>query len=274
MDDIVFHLIYRDVFFAGGFCHSGIQFLHFFTTAIDGYAFVADEGKLLIDADYSQIELRILAHIASDETMIEAFENGTDIHTLTASQVFGLPVEMVTSQMRSRAKAVNFGIVYGIGEFSLAKDLGITRKEAKEYIDGYLRTYSGVAAYMEATVVAAKHCGYVETLFGRRRYVPEINSKNKVTEAFGKRVSMNTPIQGTAADIIKIAMVRVSDRLKKEDLKSRLILQVHDELIIEAPEDEVSQVKEILKTEMESAAKLSVNLIAEVGVGKDWFEAH
>ncbi len=238
------------------------------------HAFVPKEGHLLVDADYSQIELRILAHIASDVTMCEAFENGTDIHTLTASQVFGLPVEMVTSQMRSRAKAVNFGIVYGIGEFSLAKDLGITRKEAKAYIDGYLRTYSGVAAYMEATVEAAKRCGYVETLFGRRRYVPEINSKNKVTEAFGKRVSMNTPIQGTAADIIKIAMVRVSDRLKKEGLKSRLILQVHDELIIEAPENEVSKVKEILKTEMESAANLSVSLVAEVGIGKDWFDAH
>lgn len=238
------------------------------------HAFIPRSGWRLIDADYSQIELRILAHCAKDETMINAFANGTDIHTLTASEIFGLPIIMVSPEMRSRAKAVNFGIVYGIGEFSLAKDLGISRKEAGAYIQGYLNTYSGVRKYMDDITESAKANGYVETLFGRRRYIPEINSKNAVTAALGKRLALNTPIQGTAADIIKTAMIRVDSALRKANLKAKLILQVHDELIVEAPPEEEEAVMNILKNEMERAADLSVNLLTEVGNGKDWFEAH
>lgn len=235
--------------------------------------FIAEEGYTLVDADYSQIELRVLAHIANDSEMIKAFKDGTDVHTVTASQVFGLPVDMVNSTMRSRAKAVNFGIVYGIGAFSLAKDIGVTRKEADSYIKAYLAHYSGVDSYMNAIVNKAKNQGYVDTMFGRRRYLPELNASNRNLRAFGERVARNMPIQGTAADIIKIAMIRVFNRLKSENMKSRLILQVHDELIVEAPKDEAEKAAAILKEEMENAVKLNVPLIADANTGDTWLEA-
>lgn len=237
-------------------------------------AFIADEGKLLIDADYSQIELRVLAHIADDDIMKKAFSENADIHTITASEIFDLPQEMITSEMRSRAKTVNFGIVYGIGEFSLSKDLKIPRKEAKRYIENYLKTYSGVDSYMKKIVEDGTEKGYVETLFGRRRYIPELFSKNKQIQAFGHRVCRNTPIQGTAADLIKMAMIKVRDSLKEKFPDSKLILQVHDELIVEAPEKDAKAVAELLKNEMENVAALSVPLVADVGIGKTWFEAH
>lgn len=235
--------------------------------------FVAKDGCLLADADYSQIELRVLAHIADDAEMITAFNDEVDIHTVTASQVFNMPISMVTPLMRSRAKAVNFGIVYGIGAFSLAKDIGVTRKEADEYIKGYLRHYAGVDKYMESVVADAKEKGYVSTLWERRRYLPELTSSNGMLRSFGERVARNMPIQGTAADIIKIAMVRVYNRLKAENMQSRLILQVHDELIVEAPENEIEKAVAILNEEMENACKMKVRLRADVNVGKTWYDA-
>ena len=235
--------------------------------------FRAKPGCVFVDADYSQIELRVLAHISGDKNMIQAFKDNEDIHTITASQVFNMPVEMVTPVMRSRAKAVNFGIVYGIGAFSLAKDIGVTNKEAKHYIDSYLAHYSGVDEYMKNVVEKAKKDGYVETMYGRRRYLPELTAGNHITRAFGERVARNMPIQGTAADIIKIAMVRVFDRLKKENLKSKLILQIHDELIVEAPQDEAMRVAMILQEEMEGSVKMEVPLVAEAAVGKTWYDA-
>lgn len=235
--------------------------------------FIAKDGWVLVDADYSQIELRVLAHIANDKAMIQAFKNNDDIHTITASQVFKLPVEMVTKAMRGRAKAVNFGIVYGIGAFSLSKDIGVSRKEADRYIKDYLAHYSGVDEYMKQTVEDAKRDGYVKTMFGRRRYLPELTSSNFNLRAFGERVARNMPIQGTSADIIKIAMVKVRNRLKAENMQAKLILQVHDELIVEAPENEAQKTAEILREEMENAVKLSVPLIADAGIGKTWFEA-
>lgn len=236
--------------------------------------FIGAGDNLLVDCDYSQIELRVLADLANDETMINAFNNGDDIHTITASQVFGLPVEMVTSQLRSRAKAVNFGIVYGIGAFSLAKDIGVSVKEAKEYIQNYLKTYSGVDHYMNHMIELAKDKGYSETLFNRRRYLPELASKNKMMQAFGERVARNMPIQGTAADIIKIAMVRVDKRLADENMSSKLILQVHDELIVEAPPQEAQKALAILTEEMENACKMKVQLRADGNIGKSWYDAH
>lgn len=235
--------------------------------------FTAEDGWTLVDADYSQIELRVLAHIANDTEMIKAFTDGTDIHTVTASQVFNMPVDMVTSMMRSRAKAVNFGIVYGIGAFSLAKDIGVTRKEADNYIKAYLAHYSGVDAYMNAVVEKAKNQGYVDTMLGRRRYLPELTSSNHNLRAFGERVARNMPIQGTAADIIKIAMIRVYDRLKKENMRSRLILQVHDELIVEAPIEEAEKAAAVLKEEMENAVSLNVPLTADANIGNTWYDA-
>lgn len=235
--------------------------------------FIASDGCKLADADYSQIELRVLAHIANDEHMIEAFKNDCDIHTSTAAKVFGLPDEMVTPQLRSRAKAVNFGIVYGIGAFSLSKDIGVSRKEADKYIKDYLKLYSGIDSYMKNVVENAGNDGYVTTMFGRRRYLPELASSNHNMRAFGERVARNMPIQGSAADIIKIAMIRVYDRLKKENMKSKLILQVHDELIVEAPEDEAEKAAELLSEEMQNAVKLSVPLTADAGIGNTWFEA-
>jgi len=234
--------------------------------------FVASDGNVLVDADYSQIELRLLAHIANDPVMLSAFENGEDIHTVTASQVFGVPVDEVTSLHRFRAKAVNFGIVYGISAFSLANDVGVMPKEAKVYIDNYLEKYSGVREYMTDIVESAKKLGYVSTLFGRRRYLPELKSHNFNTRSFGERVALNMPIQGTAADIMKIAMINVSNRLHSEGLSAKLILQVHDELIVECPESEAESASTILREEMEGAAKLSVPLIAETHAGKSWFD--
>ncbi len=235
--------------------------------------FVARPGCVLVDADYSQIELRVLADAANDKTMIDAFNNGDDIHAITASQVFNMPLEMVTPLMRSRAKAVNFGIVYGIGAFSLAKNIGVTRAQADQYIKGYLAHYHGVDEYMRLSVEKAKASGYAETLFHRRRYLPELTAGNALLRAFGERVAMNMPIQGTAADIIKIAMVRVFRRLKEEKLRAKLIMQVHDELIIEAPEAEADRVSALLKEEMENAVSLKVRMLADVHAGKTWYDA-
>ena len=237
--------------------------------------FIAKDGCVLEDADYSQIELRVLAHIADDAEMCRAFRNNDDIHAITAAQVFGkgIPLEMVTPVMRSRAKAVNFGIVYGIGAFSLSKDIGVTVREAKKYISDYLTHYSGVDKYMNDVISDAKDKGYVETMFSRRRYLPELSSSNKNIRAFGERVARNMPVQGTAADIIKIAMIRVYNRLKAEKLKAKLILQVHDELIVEAPENEKETVKQILQYEMENAAKLKVPLVADANYGTTWYDA-
>jgi len=235
--------------------------------------FIAPEGRVLCDADYSQIELRVLASIANDDNMIGAFDSGVDIHTATASQVFSIPVDMVTGVLRSRAKAVNFGIVYGIGAFSLAKDIGVTRAEAASYIENYLATYKGVADYMESTIKSAKSDGFVKTLFGRRRYLPELNNSNRMMVAFGERVARNAPIQGTAADIIKLAMIRVSKRLKCEIPTAMLILQVHDELIVECEEKDAEAVCRILSEEMENSAKLKVRLTADAAYGKNWLEA-
>ena len=235
--------------------------------------FCAKEGCILIDADYSQIELRILAHIANDKNMIDAFKNDLDIHAITASQIFGIPENMVTPILRSRAKAVNFGIVYGISAFSLAKDIGVTRKDAEGYIKNYLAHYSGVDKYMHETIEKAKENKYVETIFGRKRYLPELASSNFTLRSFGERVARNMPIQGAAADIIKIAMINVSNRLKNENLKAELILQVHDELIVEAPNNEADKVSKILKEEMEHAASLKVPLVVDAGIGKTWYDA-
>lgn len=236
--------------------------------------FTAQEGKVLVDADYSQIELRVLAHIANDDTMIKTFCEGGDIHTETAASVFDQPKEWVDADMRRKAKAVNFGIVYGIGAFSLSKDIGTSVKEAQRYIDDYLTHFSGVRQFMVEVTKAAETDGYAVTMFGRRRFIPEILSSNKVVKALGKRVAMNTPIQGTAADIIKIAMVRVYERLKKELPEARLILQVHDELIVEAPEALAAKAARILTEEMQGAAKLSVPLTAEAKEGRTWYDAH
>ena len=235
--------------------------------------FVAEKGSVLVDADYSQIELRVLAHLSADNTMITAFNNGDDIHTITASQVFNMPVHMVTPLMRSRAKAVNFGIVYGIGAFSLSKDIGVTRKEADSYIKGYLHHYSGINKYLETAVDEARDNGYCETMFKRRRYLPELTASNKMLQGFGERVAKNMPVQGTAADIIKIAMVKVYRRLKDENMKSRLIMQVHDELLVEAPENERESAQLILKEEMENACQMKVKLTADVSYGEDWYQA-
>lgn len=235
--------------------------------------FIADDGKVLVDADYSQIELRVLSDIADDKAMIDAFNNGDDIHAITASQVFKMPLQMVTPLMRSRAKAVNFGIVYGIGAFSLAKDIGVSRAEADRYIKDYLHHYSGVDRYMNEVVEEAKKNGYVKTLFGRRRYLPELSSSNGMLRAFGERVARNMPIQGTAADIIKIAMIRVYTRLKEENLNARLILQIHDELIVEAPENEKTKAELIVKEEMENACKMKVLLKSDAHSGETWYDA-
>lgn len=235
--------------------------------------FKAKDGCVLVDADYSQIELRVLAHMAGDETMRKAFTDNIDIHTVTASEVFGVPIDQVTPLMRSRAKAVNFGIVYGIGAFSLSKDIGVTVREAQKYIDNYLARFSAIDSYMKKTIEQAKADGYVSTLEGRRRYLPELAASNFNTRSFGERVARNAPIQGTAADIIKIAMVRVDERLKREGLEARLILQVHDELIVEAPAFESMQVAMLLQEEMENAVKLTVPLTAEASMGETWYEA-
>lgn len=235
--------------------------------------FVAKEGYTLVDADYSQIELRVLAHMANDETMINAFKHNEDIHAVTASQVLGIPIDKITKEQRSSAKAVNFGIVYGIGEFSLSQDLGISVKEAKAYIESYLEKYHGVREYMDKIKKQAKENGFVTTMMNRIRYIPELKSTNFNLRQFGERAAMNTPIQGSAADIIKLAMVRVDNRLINEKMKSRLLLQVHDELIVEAHNDEIDEVKKILKEEMENAVKLKVPLVVDMSEGHSWYDA-
>lgn len=233
--------------------------------------FQASTGFLLIDADYSQIELRVLAHMSNDVNMIEAFNNHNDIHAITASQILNIPINFVNSEMRFRAKAVNFGILYGMSAFSLSQDLKISVYDAQKYIDRYLNHYQGIEKYMKNLVESAKNNGFVETLFGRRRYLPELNSSNFMLRSSGERIARNMPIQGTAADIIKIAMINVNKKLKNK--KSRLILQVHDELIVETHESELDEVKNMLKFEMENAVKLCVPLEVNIGVGKTWFDA-
>ena len=234
--------------------------------------FIAKEGYSLVDADYSQIELRLLAHISGDEKMQDAFRSGEDIHRKTAAAVFGVPEEAVTEELRKRAKAVNFGIVYGIGGFSLAKDIGTTVKQASAYIQNYKHNYLDIDAYLDRAVKEAEETGYSVTLFGRRRYIPELSAQNANLRAFGKRVAMNAPIQGTAADIIKIAMIRVRRRLIEENLDAHLVMQVHDELVLEVRDDEVALAARLLREEMENAVKLSVPLTVDVTVGKNWLE--
>ena len=235
--------------------------------------FVAKEGYLLVDADYSQIELRVLAHLAGDKAMINAFKNGEDIHTKTAGEVFNMPPLLVTPKMRSSAKAVNFGIVYGIGAFSLGQDIGVSRAEAQRYIDGYFATYPEIAKYMNNAVETAKKKGYSATMFGRRRYLPELQSSNGNLRAFGERVARNMPIQGTAADIIKLAMIKTRDKLLESGLDARVILQVHDELIVEAEESIAKEAGKILEQEMEHAAELMVPLLVDIHRGHDWYTA-
>lgn len=235
--------------------------------------FIPKEGFLFTDADYSQIELRVLAHMSEDGQLIEAYKMDEDIHKITASKVFHTPFEEVTDLQRRNAKAVNFGIVYGISSFGLSQDLSISRKEAAEYIEQYFATYPDVKKFLDKQVENAKKDGYVTTMFGRRRPVPELSSSNFMQRSFGERVAMNSPIQGTAADIIKIAMIRVWKRLKTENLKSRLILQVHDELLIETAKDEEEEVKKILEEEMKAAADLSVTLEIDMHTGQNWYEA-
>ena len=235
-------------------------------------AFLAGEGKKLVSADYSQIELRVLAALTKDENMIDAFKHNIDIHAKTASEVFNVEIDKVTKRQRSDAKAVNFGIVYGISDYGLSEDLNISRAQAKEYIDEYLKSYPNIKKYMKYIVEKAKDDGYVETMFHRRRYITEVSSPNFNVRSFGERIALNTPIQGTAADIIKIAMINVYNRIKKEVLKSRLILQIHDELIIEAYDEELESIVQILKEEMENAVDIGVKLSAEVEVGDNWYE--
>ncbi len=234
--------------------------------------FKPEQGKIYIDADYSQIELRVLAHMSEDKHMIEAFKNDEDIHKQAASKVFKTPIEEVTKEQRSNAKAVNFGIVYGISDFGLSEQLGIPRKLAKQYIQEYLEEYEGIKNFMDNITEKAKEQGYVETLFGRRRYIPELKSNNYMVREFGKRAAMNTPIQGTAADIMKIAMIKVYKELKSKNLKSKIVLQVHDEMMIEANIEESEEVKNIVKKSMEEAVTLKVPLIAEVSEAKNWYE--
>ena len=235
--------------------------------------FIPKPGYVLVDADYSQIELRVLAHIAGDETMQEAFRSGMDIHTVTASQVFGVAPEAVTSLQRRNAKAVNFGIVYGISEFSLAEDIGVSRHQAKAYIDNYLANYHGVRTYMKDVVAKARETGFTQTLYGRKRYIPELSSSNHNVRQGAERIALNTPIQGTAADLIKLAMVRVYDALEKNYPDAKLLLQVHDELIVECPENLASQVAELISKEMEQVAALHVPLVAEAKWGSSWYDA-
>ena len=234
--------------------------------------FKPEQGKVYIDADYSQIELRVLAHMSEDTHMVQAFKNGEDIHRQAASKVFKTPMEEVTKEQRSNAKAVNFGIVYGISDFGLGEQLGISRKIAKQYIQEYLQEYAGIKNFMDDMKEKAKETGYVETLFNRRRYIPELKSNNYMVRQFGERAAMNTPIQGTAADIMKIAMINVYKKLIEEKLDAKIVLQVHDEMMIEAPLAEADKVKEIVKSEMESAIKLNVPLIAEVSEAENWYE--
>ena len=235
--------------------------------------FTASEGNVLVDADYSQIELRLLAHFSACKELVEAYREGKDIHATTAAQVFNVPLNEVTPQMRREAKAVNFGIIYGISAFGLSQDLNIGAKQAQEYINRYFETYSSVKTYLNGSVENAERDGYVKTLLGRRRVINELKSSNRNVRAFGERAAMNMPLQGSSADIIKLAMIRVHKRLQEEGFKARLVLQVHDELIIDCPINEKDEVAKILQEEMENAVKLLVPLTVEVNVGKNWFES-
>lgn len=232
-----------------------------------------EEGDILLSCDYSQIELRVLAHMSNDENMIDAFKHHSDIHTKTASEVFKVPIEDVTSLMRSRAKAVNFGIVYGISDFSLSQDLHITKKEASEYMEIYFERYPKIKGYLDSVMQEAKENGYVLTILNRRRFIPEIKSSNRIVKALGERLAMNAPIQGSAADIIKLAMVNVYNKLKEKELKSTMILQVHDELILNVKENELEEVKQIVKDEMEKVLDMKVPLEVDTNMGKTWYEA-
>ncbi len=234
--------------------------------------FKPEKGKIYIDADYSQIELRVLAHMSEDTHMIQAFNEGQDIHKQAASKVFKTPMEDVTKEQRSNAKAVNFGIVYGISDFGLGEQLGISRKQAKKYIEEYLSEYKGIKKFMDDVTEKAKETGFVETLFHRRRYIPELKSNNYMVRQFGVRAAMNTPIQGTAADIMKIAMIHVYQEIQKRKLSSKIVLQVHDEMMIEAPVEEMEEVKQIIKEQMEGAISLKIPLIAEVSEAQNWYE--
>ena len=236
--------------------------------------FIPEDGFVFVDADYSQIELRVLAHMSGDEKLIEAYREAQDIHRITASQVFHIPFDEVTDLQRRNAKAVNFGIVYGISSFGLSQDLSISKKEAAEYIERYFETYPKIKTFLDGLVEDAKKNGYVTTMFGRRRPVPELSSSNFMQRSFGERVAMNAPIQGTAADIIKLAMINVYNALKEHNLRSRLILQVHDELLVETAEDEVETVKQIMLDGMKNAVSLKVPLEVDLKEGKDWLEAH
>ena len=235
--------------------------------------FVPKDGYVFTDADYSQIELRVLAHISGDEQLIEAYRSDADIHRITASKVFHTPFEEVTDLQRRNAKAVNFGIVYGISSFGLSQDLSITRKEASEYIEQYFATYPKVKEFLDGQVEKAKETGYVTTIYGRKRPIPELKSSNFMQRSFGERVAMNSPIQGTAADIMKIAMIHVWEELREKNLSSRLILQIHDELLIETRREEAEEVARLLEEEMKKAAKLEVSLEADVHTGENWYDA-
>ena len=237
-------------------------------------AFIAEPGNLLLSADYSQVELRILAHMSGDEGLIDAFTGDLDIHTRTASELYGVPLDRVTSEMRRTAKTVNFGVIYGISPFGLSEALNIGREDARKYIEQYFDRHPGVKRYMERAIGEAQEKGYVTTLLGRRRPIPELKSHNRNTRQQGERLAVNSPVQGTAADIIKIAMINIGKRLRKESVKAQMILQVHDELLFELPESEADGLRRIVKEEMEGALRLSVPLKVEMGHGKNWAEAH
>ncbi|MBR1631394.1 MAG: DNA polymerase I, partial [Paludibacteraceae bacterium] len=237
-------------------------------------AFIPDGGCVFMSADYSQIELRIMAHLSQDEHMIQAFRDGHDIHAATAARIYHVPIDEVTSDMRRKAKTANFGIIYGISAFGLAQRLGSSRQEAKELIDGYFSTYPKIAQFIEQAKQQVRQSGYAETLLHRRRYLPDINSANSVVRGFAERNAVNAPIQGTAADIIKIAMVRISRRMQEERMHSQMILQVHDELCFSVPLEEQEQMQQIVVEEMQHAMTLSVPLIADCGIGANWLEAH
>ena len=237
-------------------------------------AFIPDDGCLFFSADYSQIELRIMAHMSGDKGMVEAFRSGEDIHTDTAAKVYKVPAAEVTKAMRSKAKTANFGIIYGISAFGLAERMGVDRREAKELIDEYFKTYPGIKAYIEKSVDDAKRNGYAETLFHRKRFLPDINSHNAVVRGYAERNAVNAPIQGTAADIIKVAMINIHNRLKREGLKAQMIIQVHDELDFNVPENEKEQLQAIVMEEMQNACHMSVPLTADCGWGANWLEAH
>jgi DNA polymerase-1 len=237
-------------------------------------AFIPAPGNLLLSADYSQIELRVLAHLADEPTLREAFQRGEDIHTRTASEIFGVFPEMVTSEQRRQAKTINFGVLYGMGAFSLAKDLGISRAQAQHFIDSYFERYDRIRAFIAARQQEAREQLYVTTLLGRRCAIPDIHSSNGAVRAYAERNAVNYPVQGSAADIIKVAMVKIAARLQREGLKSLMVLQVHDELVFDVPEGEVEALRALVKAEMEQAVALSVPLLVEVGVGANWREAH